>query len=128
MRHQATHRNPRIRVEKPNHRLKDRTPNIFKIHIHAIGANLSQFLNQVLAPMADTRIEPQCIYHVPAFLFGACNADHAASFNLGNLPNDRPNCAGCRRHHHSFTRHGLADVHKANIGSQTRHAQYAERR
>ena len=57
MRHQAAHRNPGIRIKKPNHRLKDRTPNVFKIYIHAIGADLSQYYF-VLADI-DKRIVSQ---------------------------------------------------------------------
>ncbi len=79
MRHQAAHRNTGIGIEEPNHRLKDCTSNIFKIYIHAIWADLGQFLDQVLAPMADTRVEPQRIHHVPTFLFGTGNADHLAA-------------------------------------------------
>ena len=128
MRHQAAHWNPGIRVEVPEHRLKDHPPDIFKIHIHAIGASFGQLLDQVLTPMADTRVEPERIHHVPTFLFSACDTHHAASLNLGDLPNDGPDCARCRRHHHGLTRHRLANVQKADVGSEAWHTQYAERR
>src|SRR5262249_58206427 len=78
--------------------------------------------------MIDARIEAQFAGDEAALLSAAGDPDRMASFDLGDLPDHRPDGAGGSRNNDSLPRLRLTHFEKTDIGGHPRHAEDAERR
>ena len=67
------------------------------------------------------RVEAELVHQVADLLVGARNADGAAAFDLGNLPDQRADGAGGSRYHHGLARLRTADFQQAEVCRQARH-------
>ena len=125
--HQAAHWNAGLRIEPGQHRVEHRPANALKVHVDALGAGRGKVTWQVVFMVINTKVKTQLVDHITALVLAPSNTDDMAAFEFGDLSNDRAHRATGRGDHHSFSRHGLADVKQAHVGRHAWHAQHAER-
>ena len=82
---------------------------------------LAQCLLHVFILVIDGGVEAEFLRDVAALLGAAGDADHAATFDPGDLPNDRADGAGGCRDDDCLSGLRLTGVEKAEICGHARH-------
>ncbi len=77
--------------------------------------------------MVDAGVKAEVLDHMAAFLSSASHANHAATFDFGDLANGCPHGAGGGGHNHGFTGFRLANFQEACMCRIARHSENPER-
>ena len=83
-------------VHAEQNRFEDIAANIVEINVDALGRHSPQSLADRFFLVVDGMIKSEIAFQHRAFFVAACNADHRAAFELGNLPDDRSHRSRCR--------------------------------
>src|SRR5579871_1333543 len=114
-------------VEQRPHGLLDCAAHVLEINVDAGRACGVEPPRKVSSAMVHTGIEAKFLDHVAALVRPAGNPHCAASLDLGDLPDHRPDGAGRRRNRDGLARLGLANFQEPRPGRHARHAEDAER-
>ena len=126
MRNLAADRHAGPRVEHRDHGIGDRAADVVEVDVDALGAQLAQLFDVVLGgAIVERAVEAQLVDDIASFFVVSRNAHGAATFDLGDLADDRADGPGRARDEDGLARLGRADVEQAEIGREARHAQHA---
>ena len=128
-RYVATDWHAAVCVEVRDHRLQNVAPDILKVDVNAIGADLlDRISTEALGLVVYAGVEPELIGAVAALRWAAGNANDVTAGNLRQLPHDLPHRPAGRRHHDRLSRLRRTDVHQAMVRRVARHAEDPQRR
>ena len=104
---------------------EDFAAGIFKIDVYAVRALALQGSADVLLLVVDTGVEAEILHQMAALLVGTRDADHPATFQLGDLADDRADRAGRRRYDDRLSGLRFSQIEQAEIGGRAGHAEHA---
>ncbi|MNF46065.1 hypothetical protein D3C84_272180 [compost metagenome] len=119
----AADNHPRLHVQTAQHRIEDVAANVIEIHIDAFRAFAFKPGHDIFGLVVDGTVKTQLINKEFALVGAAGNANHAAAFELGNLPGDAAHCARCTGQHHGVAGLRCADIQQGEVGGHAGHAQ-----
>src|SRR5262249_17389490 len=93
LRDESAYRNARKIVEQWPHRLLYSAADVLEVHVNPLGTSGFELLCEIGRAMIDTSIEAQLVGDEAPLLSATSNADRVASFDLGDLPDYRPDRA-----------------------------------
>ena len=119
--HATSHRKPR------QSRVEDVAADIVKENVDALRTEFLEPRRNVLRLIVDRRVKAGLIGQPAAFLRSARDANSAAAFDLGDLPDDRTRRAGRAGDDDSFACDRAAHLEQAEIGRNPGQAERAHR-
>src|SRR6266702_348407 len=100
---------------------------IVEVNIDAFGTSIPEVPGEVGRGSIDPRVESEIVDELPDLALPAGNADDARTANPRDLPRNRSDRPGCRRHDHGLAGLWLRDIHNSEIRGQSIAAEDAER-
>lgn len=110
MGNQAAHGNARANAQQRKNGVKYGTADVFKIDVNTTSTGGSQLPRKIGRTVVNASIKTQFLDDVTTFFIATGNADDAATFQLGDLSDYRPNRATGGSHND-----GVAGLRLANI-------------
>ncbi len=126
-RHQAADGYAGASVEQRPHGVEHRPADVLEIDVDAPGYSGLQVARERRLPVVDTGVEPERLHHVAALLRAARDPHDAASFQLGDLTDNRSHRAAGGPNDEGLAGLWLADRQQAVPRGQAGRTEYAER-
>ena len=110
------------------HGVEDFAADVVEVDVHPFGAVFLQAVahGRRAGLVVDTGVKAQLVHHPVTLGLAARNTHHAAALDLGQLAHRLAHGTGRTRHHHGFTRLGLAHIHQAKVAGHAGHTQHVE--
>src|SRR4029077_11966766 len=98
--------------------VEDLAADVIEVDVNPVGGGLAQRSPDVLCLVVDGGVEAEIVGEPATLLLAAGNADHAAALDLGDLPGDVANGAGCPGDDDRLPLLQLGDVEQAEVRGQ----------
>jgi hypothetical protein len=97
-------------IEQRKHCVEDGPADILEIEVDAVRDGLAELRREGGVTPVDAGIEAEFVHHISTLIIASRNADHTATFDFGDLADNRSDRAACRGDDHGFAGLGLTDL------------------